>query len=171
MNWDAVGALGQVVGAFAVVFTLVYLAVQVRQNTRGTRRVATAEATTAFREWGQHITADTSMRRAYLKGLRGLKNLSEDEKALFWGIIFNVFKVAEQLHLQHLDSAMDAGVWAGWEYTLSGILTTTGCQQYYQERRRSFNPRFQEWLDNLVPDAEFRPLGYDLDATADPTDE
>ena len=30
MNWDAVGAIGEVAGAFAVVITLVYLAIQVR---------------------------------------------------------------------------------------------------------------------------------------------
>ena len=32
MNWEAIGALGEVVGAIAVVLTLAYLAIQVRQN-------------------------------------------------------------------------------------------------------------------------------------------
>ena len=30
MNWDAIGAVGEILGAFAVVATLVYLASQVR---------------------------------------------------------------------------------------------------------------------------------------------
>ncbi len=34
MNWDALGAIGEVVGAAAVIITLAYLAVQIRQNTR-----------------------------------------------------------------------------------------------------------------------------------------
>jgi hypothetical protein len=34
MNWDAIGAIGEVVGAAAVVLTLFYLAVQIRQSTR-----------------------------------------------------------------------------------------------------------------------------------------
>ena len=34
MNWEAIGAIGEIVGAGAVVLTLAYLAVQVRQNTR-----------------------------------------------------------------------------------------------------------------------------------------
>ena len=37
MNWEAVGALGEVVGAAAVVLTLVFLAIQLRQNTQATR--------------------------------------------------------------------------------------------------------------------------------------
>lgn len=34
MNWDAIGAIGELVGALAVILTLGFLAVQVRQNTR-----------------------------------------------------------------------------------------------------------------------------------------
>lgn len=34
MNWDALGAVGEVVGAIAVVATLIYFSVQIRQNTR-----------------------------------------------------------------------------------------------------------------------------------------
>jgi len=34
MNWDAIGAVGQVVGAVGVVVTLFYLATQIRQNSK-----------------------------------------------------------------------------------------------------------------------------------------
>jgi len=37
MNWDAIGAVGEVSGAIAVVATLGYLAVQIRQNTSAVR--------------------------------------------------------------------------------------------------------------------------------------
>lgn len=34
MNWDALGAIGEIIGAIAVVITLVFLAIQVRYSTR-----------------------------------------------------------------------------------------------------------------------------------------
>ncbi len=34
MNWDAIGAIGELVGGIAVIGTLIYLATQIRQNTR-----------------------------------------------------------------------------------------------------------------------------------------
>ena len=37
MNWEALGAIGEIVGAVAVIATLGYLAVQIRQNTRSVR--------------------------------------------------------------------------------------------------------------------------------------
>ena len=37
MNWEAIGVIAEVVGAVAVVATLTYLAVQIRQNTQVTK--------------------------------------------------------------------------------------------------------------------------------------
>ncbi len=34
MNWEAIGAIGEILGALAVFVTLIYLAVQIKQNTR-----------------------------------------------------------------------------------------------------------------------------------------
>jgi len=40
MNWDAIGAIAEVIGALAVLITLAYLAVQVRQNSTQLREAA-----------------------------------------------------------------------------------------------------------------------------------
>ena len=40
VNWEAVSAIGEIVGAIAVVVTLAYLAVQIRQNTQVARSTA-----------------------------------------------------------------------------------------------------------------------------------
>ncbi len=37
MNWEAIGAIGEILGAIGVIVTLAYLAVQIRQNTQVTR--------------------------------------------------------------------------------------------------------------------------------------
>ena len=37
MNWDAIGALGELIGAGAVVVTIVYLSIQIRANTNQVR--------------------------------------------------------------------------------------------------------------------------------------
>jgi hypothetical protein len=42
MEWTALGAIGELVGGVVVVITLIYLAAQIRQNTKATRAHATA---------------------------------------------------------------------------------------------------------------------------------
>jgi len=38
MNWEAIGAVGEILGAVAVLITLVYLAIQIRQSTAQQKR-------------------------------------------------------------------------------------------------------------------------------------
>ncbi len=88
-----------------------------------------------------------------------MENLSEDERAQFIPFMFNFFKTFEHLHYQYAEGALDPEVWAGWEHIGRGYLTSPGCLQYYRERRASFNSKFQDWMDALVPDTEFKTLG------------
>ncbi len=50
MNWDALGAIGEMVGALAVVITLVYLSLQVRQNTKSIEQSRKVELGRAYQE-------------------------------------------------------------------------------------------------------------------------
>lgn len=56
MNWEAIGAFGEVAGALVVIISVIYLATQVRQNTATTRaeamRTFSIEMSRQFGEWG-----------------------------------------------------------------------------------------------------------------------
>jgi hypothetical protein len=57
MNWDAIGAIGEILGAIVVVVSVIYLASQVRQNTAAARadalRSFSIEVSNQFMEWGK----------------------------------------------------------------------------------------------------------------------
>ena len=45
MSWDAVGAIGEILGALAVVVSILYLSIQIRSNTRAMKASASFDAT------------------------------------------------------------------------------------------------------------------------------
>ena len=49
MSWDAAGAIGAIVGALAVVMSLIYLATQIRTQNREAKISSVHEITEAFR--------------------------------------------------------------------------------------------------------------------------
>ena len=49
MNWDAIGAIGEIASAFGVMATLIYLALQIRLNNRTLRSSKYQELITEFR--------------------------------------------------------------------------------------------------------------------------
>jgi hypothetical protein len=70
VHWEAVGAFGEIIGAAAVVLSLVYLAVQVRQNTGALRAAAAAEAVAAIREFNGRIIDDPEINEIFVKASR-----------------------------------------------------------------------------------------------------
>ena len=50
MNWEAIGAIGEIIGAAAVVVSLIYLATQIRTQNNEARLAATHEILVGFRE-------------------------------------------------------------------------------------------------------------------------
>jgi hypothetical protein len=50
MNWEAIGAVGEAIGAFGVILTLGYLALQIRQNTRSLKSASYQSAISSMSE-------------------------------------------------------------------------------------------------------------------------
>ena len=48
MDWNAIGAMGEVIGAAAVVISLIYVALQVRQNTASSKSTVETEIALAI---------------------------------------------------------------------------------------------------------------------------
>jgi hypothetical protein len=51
MNWEAITAVGQIVGAVGVIISVIYLAQQVRSNSRQTRLASMRTMSDAFNQW------------------------------------------------------------------------------------------------------------------------
>ncbi len=85
MNWTALGAIGELVGGLVVVATLVYLAAQIRQNTRATKAAATAAIASEMEEVLLAIAQDDTLAGAYAKASQGAELTAvEYTKLRFW---------------------------------------------------------------------------------------
>ena len=160
MDWIAVSAIAEIVGASAVVFTLIYLAYQVRNNTRMAQRASTAEAVSAIMAFNDSLVDNPKVGELFQRGVNlGLENLTDEERVPFTIVMFNLLKTCEHLHYQHAVGAMDPDVWEGWDHIIRGYLTAPGSQEWYQERRLAFSSNFRNYLDNSAPDEGFKLLG------------
>ena len=83
MNWDAIGALGEVIGAIAVFITLVYLTFQIRLNTKSVKAAAVQAAMTSASSTYAALAYDAEMSRIYWEGLSDFKSLPRDERRRF----------------------------------------------------------------------------------------
>ena len=74
MNWDAIGAIGEITGAIAVVSTLIILILQIRQSTKATlesnqleRAVAIDRHSESVARWRGRITENEDLSKIWVK--------------------------------------------------------------------------------------------------------
>lgn len=149
MNWDAVNAIAQLVSSLGVIASLVYLAVQVRHNTRVTRLSAQDAATTALREVTMPFAENPELGRIWRVGLENLESLSPDEKGRFFHSAFQFLKAMETIHFHYIYGLMEEVIWRGWRNLYSHYLSSPGLATYWQVRHDLFSEQFQEFVDGL----------------------
>ena len=69
MNWEAISAIGQIVGALAVVISLIYLAREVRRNTRASRLTAMRSMSDAFNRWVQQLAVHPHLTEVFYRDI------------------------------------------------------------------------------------------------------
>jgi hypothetical protein len=67
MNWDALGAIVEIIGAIAVLVTLFYLATQIRQSNATARFETTRELMAQFNDLNRLYATDSTVRQVLLK--------------------------------------------------------------------------------------------------------
>ena len=138
MNWDAIGALGQMLGSLAVFVTLGYLAGQVRYAKTETRRALSQGRAEAARDIlarqtidrinNAHLKADAVLGGAhspFMTALIGHAGLSEEEASLlhwtqysWWMYRLQIIPIVDELtpmERQSFDSSLAAN------YGLPGV--------------------------------------------------
>ena len=81
MNWEAIGAIGEIVGALAVVITLVYLSFQLRNNTYATRASIAQALEDSINNGNLLLAGNPSLAKLYRAGKYGdWEALTDDEK-------------------------------------------------------------------------------------------
>jgi len=83
MNWEAIGAIGQIVGAVLVGITLIYLAVQLRQNTSALKSSAFLTISTLMSSTMEVWATESDLAPLLIKAQAGLDDLSPAERARF----------------------------------------------------------------------------------------
>ena len=66
MDWNAAGAIGEILGAVAVFLTLLYLATQIKQTNKMARFETTREIMGQFNACNQLLATDPAVRKVLL---------------------------------------------------------------------------------------------------------
>lgn len=149
MNWAALAAIAEAVGAVGVIATLVYLSAQVRHNTRAIRAQTYDSFVSQFRHWNEPMRADQEMAEQFSRLIENVASLSAREQRHAVHVLYDFVRLAENLHYQYGEGMVSESVWRGWESLFRTYLSAPGFIWYWERRRTFFAKEFNDWVETL----------------------
>jgi hypothetical protein len=152
MNLNYLANLGEIVGADAVVISLIYLAIQVRQNSQSQRTENYVRALDRLSAMQSILSQDGELSRLYAKGVQDTATLTAQEKMQFTWSLYEAFGAFEFLFHAAQIKMVPEEVWARWSATVAWWLSFPGMQAWWAVRPVSFTTSFTPFVDATLRD-------------------
>ena len=132
MNWEAIGAVGEVLGAFGVIVTLGYLAVQIRHNTRSVRAASRLEIASGWRAHNKQML-DPAVSRVYQQGLHTFPDMPYDERSIFATLMGDHSVFFQGAFALYEEGQLDRQTYEDYMTWFACQLATPGGNAYWKE--------------------------------------
>ena len=147
MTIQDLGSIGEFVAAIATLVTLVYLALQIRQNTRTVRATSSLSFAQLSQGFSAMLITDEKVARLYRLGLKDSSQFGEDQAVQFDALMITVFRDFQNNFQHYRKSQLDEDEWEVFARNILWNFRQPGVQQWWQSRRVMFIESFREFLE------------------------
>ena len=163
MSLNDLANIGQVVGAIAVVISLIYVALQIRQNTNAVRSATAQTVHEHFAKWYHLVAADDELAQIVAKGLRDYGSLSEKERVRFVAAFMSFLSYSQNAFLKWREGLLASPLWLGWELVIMNLVCAPGGKAFWKDRAYMFGEEFRRYIEDDVmgkkPHPDAKPMG------------
>jgi hypothetical protein len=149
LTLQQLGSLGEFLAAIATLATLIYLALQIRQNTRATRSAFHHAITDSMNHGNLLITQDAEVARIWVTGNADCGALTEEERERYGMLLLSYFHVFDTLHYQARVGAGDRELLIAEERGLAHLFTLPGVREWWDENPYAFSPEFRIYIEQF----------------------
>ena len=158
MNWSDIGSIGEAIGAIGVIGSLIYLALQVRANSKGLFTSTRESTFNSLKEWNYWVMADPDLAWIFQQGSKDFNSLGKKERARYVHVMYSFFKLFENIYLHYQSKSIPEEVWLYNARMFKAYATQPGAKHYYKLREPIFDPKFRKMVEEMT-DSEI-PAGH-----------
>jgi hypothetical protein len=142
MQWDAIGAVGEIVGALAVVATLFYLARQIRYNSKVSKADMSKDLFLATRSATLDLARDPDLARLNAD-IRGIGDVQLLKRVSFYQSFFRLYELVYTLHRQDL---VDEGIFESYLRMIRVFIETEYFDEFWEFAEPTFQADFYQFV-------------------------
>ena len=118
MNWNAISAVGEIFGTIAVFASLVYLAIQTKNNTRALRSSAFHQVRESFSEVSLSMIENPSLGLLVDRAISNDSSLSDEEIVRYNYFLTTFCRRGESAYFQSSEGTLQMETWVGIKETI-----------------------------------------------------
>ena len=153
MNWDMIGAIAELVGALAVVLTLAYLALQVKQSNLAASVSAKQEMTRQFADYSDLLLQNPILHGVYLRGMAG-EELDAIEMSQFSVLMGKASWYFAAMYFQHSTRTVSENEWKQSRAMITRLCVQPGFNRWWEPRKNDYSPDYASFIDNVIDGAD-----------------
>jgi hypothetical protein len=161
MNWEAVGAVGEIIGALGVILSLGYLASQIRAQNREGRLSASTEWTNQFNDFLMSLAENPNLSEVWIKGVHDFSSLAPAEVVQFSSQLGRLFRLGEGIHDQYQQGRFDPKIWRGITRTLEDVARFPGAKAWWPTRSHWYTDEFTTFIQPAFDSSEPQRMYFD----------
>ena len=150
MNWEAIGAISEIIGAVAVVISLIYVATQIRQNTELARTEYHTNSVTTIARFQDWKAANVDNARIFRVGMLDFRALSLDERIVLDGLLLDLVLVFKDVQEAYERGFMDPDTYKAWIGFVGTNIGMPGAQMWWKQGRAIFIEKVQLAVDAAI---------------------
>lgn len=161
MNWDAIGAIGEILGAFGVIVTLIYLARKIRESNQAARQAAMQEVLDRNSELLSQISTYSDNAQLFVKGCANDSNLTEFELIQYRSYLWQLNILWERTYFLNQSGNLDSWIWEDLRIARLNVMSSAGFKSYFNARKDSMNAQWRKYLEEELSKTrkEYLPFG------------
>jgi hypothetical protein len=151
LDINTLAAWGEFIGGIAVVVLLIYLAGQIRQNSRLLRASTASLTMEAQNSMSGRIVDDPEVARIWWAGCEDRSSLSALDLQRYDAMMSIVFSAWDQEYDFSQDKVMSERVWKRRRHSIVDTMRQPGVQQWWRAwAPRQYETEFREYIDGLI---------------------
>lgn len=150
MSLEELAYISQVVGVVAVFASLVFVGLQIRQNTRATRAASHNAVSNSLNEINRMFAENADLTKLWLTGMADRKVLSAEERWRFDATARAYLHVCETMFIQANLGTGDKGVLQAEEDGIRQVFTAPGIRDWWAENPFGFCAEFRAYVAKLT---------------------
>jgi hypothetical protein len=150
MTLDELGNIGDFLGGIAVIITLLYLALQIRQQSADARLEATRGLAGDYSLVVGQLVQDKELCQIYLRGIRDYMSLPDDDRIRLSLFFLRLVRAMEQLYLHVRLGNLDDTYFTSIQKTYMEFLAFPGVQEWWRLSGHMFEDSFREEVERDI---------------------